>query len=401
MAVTTQLNPASYLPSYNNNWLIATSSQIAQPNFKYRVVLTDLISGFPITEDYTQNPAGELELDVSEFTQTNMLNFLPVNLYGWQKCAGASRKIRVNVGELYGAGTPVYYAGSNFDYIVWNGALELFDFANYSINAYIYESSALAYVFLSSLNEKTYPDRSNYLYALCLQGVTNDLNSILINTYNSDGTLLGSYNIDRPDYTTGLYTDQYQCIDVGYKGLIQISSLQVIVNSGSYPIIDNNVAYYDVINQQNGGLLKRITVECSQFDVYTLHYLNRKGGYDTLHCSMVTELSSNKTTTSFKKSPWSRSGYAKVLDPSGASEKTLSVNLQDGLRLNSDWLTQAEFDQHKDLFASPDIRLDTGKAFAYKSIKITNTSYTQRNRDRLRSLTFDAIFSHTNSRQKG
>jgi hypothetical protein len=399
MAVTVQSQPAIYVPSYNNQWFVATSTQVAQPNFKYRVVMTDLISGYTITEDCNPNPSNELEIDVSKFSELNMLNYLPANQYGWKKCIGASRKIRVNIGEYYGT-TPAYYAGSNIDYIVWNGALELFDFSTYLVTDYVYDTggSTYPYPFLSTLNSKTYIDRSNYLYALVLEGATTFLDSILINTYDSAGSIIGQYQINRPSYSTGLYTDQYQCIDIGYKGLANMPGAQVTVITGPVTITDPALSYYTVTD---GSQTWTINVDCAQFDVYTLHYLNSKGGYDTLHCKMFTELNSTKTTTSFKKSPWSRSGYVKVLDTSGAVENTLSVNLQDGLRVNTDWLTQAEFDQHKDLFASPDVRLDLGSTTAYKSVKITNTSYTQRNRDRLRSLTFDILFNHSNQRQKG
>jgi hypothetical protein len=141
MAVTVQSQPAIYVPSYNNQWFVATSTQVAQPNFKYRVVMTDLISGYTITEDYNPNPSNELEIDVSKFSELNMLNYLPANQYGWKKCIGASRKIRVNIGEYYGT-TPAYYAGSNIDYIVWNGALELFDFSTYLVTDYVYDTVA-------------------------------------------------------------------------------------------------------------------------------------------------------------------------------------------------------------------------------------------------------------------
>lgn len=399
MAVTVQSQPAIYQPSYNNQWFVATSTQIAQPNFKYRVIVTDLLTGLSYTEDYTQNPAGELELDTAEFSKLNMANYLPVNLFGWNKCTDASRKIRVNIGEYYGT-TPVYYAGANIDYIVWNGSLELFDLSTYLVTDYVYDlgGSTYPYPFLTTPPSKTYEDRSAYLYALVQEGATTFLGTILVTTYNSVGTILGTYQINRPDYNTGLYTDQYQCIDVGYKGMLGISSGLVTVITGVYPIITSSVAYYTI---QDGSQTFTINIDCSPYDVYTLHYLNRKGGYNTLHCDLIHDLNSTKTSTSFKKSPWSRVGYVKTLDPSGAVEKTLSVQVQDGLRLRSNFITQAEIDLHKDLFASPDVRLDLGSTVAYKSVKITNGTYTQENFDLCRNLEFDLLFSHTNSRQKG
>jgi len=400
MAITVLSSPAYTTPCYNEQWFVASSNQTAQPNFKYRVVITDVISGASWTEDYNANLSGNVEVDVRAFAKVYIQNYLPVNLYGWKKCTNCSRKIKVNIGEIYGS-PATYHAGSDNYYLVWNSALELFDFANYNVLNYVYDSTSPTYPFLNTLASKTYVNRSNYLYVIVKEGLLSDLQALRIVTYNASGTILGIYEIPRPDYTTGLYTDQYCCIDVGYKGLNNISGSEYVLTYGSAPIITSNVAYYDVLDLDTLNKLQTITIDCSQFTVYTLHYLNTKGAYNTLHCKMFTELTTTKTTTSYKKSGWTTVSNVKTLDASGGLEKTLSVNIQDSLLVQSDWLTQTEFDAHKDLFTSPDIRLDLGTSTPYKRVKITDNGYTQKNRDRLRNLTFKLEYTHQNNRQIG
>lgn len=404
MAITIQSSPASPTPVYNENWIVATSTNTAQPNFYYTIILTDVTASFTFDTIYIKpDPNGRLILDLGAYAEKYMQNYIPVNLYGWQKCANATRKFRFNVGETYDVvSVPTYFAGTNTDYIVWNAGVDKSFMAPYSTNSFCYDSTVPNLTYLTTLPSKTYIDRSQYLYALCQTNV-NELTSILVLTYNAAGTLLGQYRIPRPSCATGLYSDNYQAIDVGYKGLLGITAPFVTVVSGSYPIITSNVASYVIKNGDTADIIKTITIECNpRFDVYSLQYLKANGSYETLHCNLAAILSSTKTVSSFRKSSWSLSGgTTMVLDPSLTTEKIQSVTIQDNLQLNSDWLTDAEFALHKDLFTSTDVRLDLGSSTTYKGVKVTQTGYTTKNRDRLRNYQIDLAYTHQNFRQRG
>jgi len=402
MAITIQSSPTSPTPAYNENWVVATSSQTAQPNFYYTIILTDVTGSHVYdTENIKPDPNNKLKLDLQSWVQLLMRNYIPVNLYGWKKCADATRKFRFNIGETYDVlGVATYFAGSNTDYITWNAGVDQQFLAPYSANYFCYDSSIPNIKYLTTLPNKTYIDRSQYLYALVQTGNTGELPSLMIKTYDAAGTLLGTSDIARPDASTGLYSDNYQCIDVGYKGLLGITAPFV---TGTYPIITPSVAYYTVTDTDiNAGQIQTITIECNpKYEVYSLHYLNSKGGYQTLHCNLAATLSSTKTTTSFKKSGWSLVSNVMTLDPALNGEKTQSVTIQDKLQLNSDWLTDAEFALHKDLFASTDVRLDIGSTTTYKGVKVTQTGYTTKNTDRLRNYQIDLDYTHQNHRQRG
>jgi hypothetical protein len=403
MAITIQSSPTSPTPAYNENWVVATSSQTAQPNFYYTIILTDVTGSHVYdTENIKPDPNNKLKLDLQSWVQLLMRNYIPVNLYGWKKCADATRKFRFNIGETYDVlGVATYFAGSNTDYITWNARVDEQFMAPYSANYFTYDSSIPNIKYLTTLPNKTYIDRSQYLYVLC-QANVNELTEIAITTYDAAGNILGYYFINRPDSSTGLYSDNYQCIDVGYKGLLGITAPFVTAFIGTYPIITPSVASYNVYNPSAAESIQTITIECNpKYEVYSLHYLNSKGGYQTLHCNLAATLSSTKTTTSFKKSGWSLVSNVMTLDPALNGEKTQSVTIQDKLQLNSDWLTDAEFALHKDLFASTDVRLDIGSTTTYKGVKVTQTGYTTKNTDRLRNYQIDLDYTHQNHRQRG
>lgn len=405
MAITIASSPTttSPTPAYNENWVVATSTQTAQPNFYYTIILTDVTGSYTFdTIKVKPDPNNKLVMDLQAYVQLLMVNYIPVNLYGWKKCTGATRKFRFNVGETYDVlGVPTYFAGSNTDYITWNAGVDKQFMAPYSPNYFCYDNSIPNVVYLTTLPSTTYVDRSQYLYALCQENA-GELTGIDILTYNAAGTLLGNYTILRPDSGTGLYSDNYQAIDVGYKGLLGITAPFVTVNSGAYPIITSNVSRYTVRNTDRGTTIKNISIECNpKYEVYSLHYLKANGSYETLHCNLAATLSSTKTTTSFKKSGWSLVSNVMTLDPALNNEKIQSVTIQDKLQLNSDWLTDAEFALHKDLFTSTDIRLDVGSTTTYRGVKCTQTGYTTKNTERLRNYQIDLDYTHQNYRQRG
>jgi len=403
MAITILSKPTDtpylgYVPCYNNQWFVASSSQTAAANFKYYIVVTDFITGYSVTEKFLPNPSGKLQFDASKFSELLMTNYIPVNVYGFKQNSSI-RKIRVNIGEIYGSTLPgTIYTGTNIDYIVWNGSLEMLTFSQYNSKNYTWDLSTnpnLNYpVLLSDLaDDYTFNNRSNYLYWMMLEGQT-DLPEIYVKTYNAAGTLLNTYTITN-SVSTGTYESNMVCIDVGKKGIDGINSSWL-----------TGVEYYEIHAKVSPELasfkIKKYTIKCSpRFDVYTLHYLSTTGAYETLHCSKVSELNSTKTSTTFKRSPWTNVSNIMTLDYSVAVEQPTIVNVQNGLKLNSDWVTKAELLKYKDLFSSPDVKLDLGTAQGYASVKVTNGTYVSKNNDKLRNLTFDLLFTHNNQRQKG
>lgn len=404
MAVTLIQTPSTtkVTPAYNENWFIASSTQTAQPNFKFTVKITDVATSTQWTEQiepvYGTN---RIYFDAGAYAEKYMVNFFDDNSSGWKKCVDAYRQIEVSIGETYGTPATFYPPPSSgvVAYNVWNGGLDTQTFAYYNADNYLYNQTTSNYKYLTAIGDlNVYEDRSNYVYFLGTVGNTTDLPQLRIRTFDANGNIIGNSSIARPSATTGLIGDQYQCIDIGVKGLTSIASGLV---TGAYPIITSSVDSYTVREFVNTGLI-RCFIKCNpRYTVYTLHYLNQKGGYDTLHCTKVSEKTSTKSATTFKQNPWNDVSNVMTYNPSMILEKTQGITITDSLKLNSDWLTQEEFDRHRDLFASTDIRLDLGSSTPNIAVKITNGNYIQKNNDRLRMLSFDLSYTFNNHRQRG
>lgn len=411
--------PADYTPVYNPQWFTATSSNYNKPNFTYTVIVTDLITGNVVTYNPPALPDFTLTFNAETFAEVYMKNYIPVNSYGWKVCVDAIRKIRVNIGETYS--TPlitdpiIYYSGTNKDYIVWNGVRNFLEFQSYTYTDFVYDAGTsplgTPYVkFLTdSLDEKTFSGRSNLFYALTSK--VGDLATIRINTYDANGTPIGTSYIDNPQSASSTYSNKYLCIDLGHKGLSNISAAAV---TGTFPIITSSVAYWDVydVSVLNNAyyptttqtLIKRYTLECeSKYDVITLHCLMKNGNYRTIHCSKNSERTSTNVKNTFKKLPYIKSVGGVVSYPyESAVEQTLNVSIQSRLKVNTDWLTEAECALYEEAVTSPSIYMDLGTGQGYASMKCTDGSYFTKKKynEKMLSATFQLEYTHDNHRQR-
>lgn len=407
MAVTIHKQPLAYSPAYNPLVFYAKSNQTAQPNFNYRVIVTDIITSEFQTYWIDADPDGFCRFDASPFAVTRFTHTLPINTYGWQKDLG-TRKLKVNIGEYYGA-SPTYYAGTDLEYILWDGVEDVMDFPTYNFTSYLYDDSTANYKYLTSqLDGLAYTDRSDYFYALT-KGA-GDLKFLIVKTYNSSGVLQGAYKISNPHEASTLYIDKYLCIDVGIKGLTNIPSGQVTVMSGVFPINWSNVAYYEVSETNSTATepatrsVKKYTVGCSpRFPIYTLHFLRKTGAFETCHFSKRSDFTSSKVGSSYSVFPYHADGVSDYsYSRSTQFEKVISIEETNRMRLNTDMLTPNQVDLYKELFTSPLIYLDLGSSRPYEQIKFISDSYKLNKRwnEKLYNLSADFEFTAKNYRQR-
>jgi hypothetical protein len=407
VAVTIHQQPPNRFPVYNNNIWLALSNQIAQPNFVYRVVVTDIISSVTRTYDIPARPDGYCVFDSGVFAELFMTHFCPINQYGWLNPTGI-RQIRVNIGEFFG--TPAAYtAGTNIDKIVWNAVQDYLAFPSFNINDYQYDASIPNFKFLTGTTPAiTYADRSDLLYVLTAGA--GDLQFLFIDRFDKAGGALSPSIIvnpfENPFVTSTNYREKYLCIDVGLKGLANISAGLV---TGAYPIVTSNLGSY-LVSETNSAiadparrLIRTYTVGCTpRFPVYTVHYLKKNGAFETLHFNLRSdfELQSNKTT--FKQYPFTRNGSAFNYSRSTPINKTLASERDSLLTLNTDWLTPEQADLHQDLIDSPLIYLDLGSTLAYPVIELVTGTYKLNKawNENLFQLSMQFKYAHQDFRQR-
>lgn len=409
--ITVQSQPASFMPCYNPHWWVATSTNVAQPNFKYTIYVTDLITA-------TVSPAYQISQRIdtkcvfnsATYIQRFMTQICPDTLYGFQKNTGAIRGVKVNIGETYDVlGVATYTAGADNTYITWNGGLDFLDFQSYTYTDFVYPNLLTNninpnYVYGTSTrfcnDEITFEGCRNYMNIIGTS--TNDPYSMTIKGYNSAGTLLSTTVIDNPYAASVNYYERYLFADVGYKGL---ENMTAYITSGTSPIPVSTFDYYDVSIFDSLFVTietKRIYVQCEpKYDVTNLVYLGEKGQWEAFNFSKLQELTSDKITTTMKVLPYSVVSNVYTYSKSSLTERVIATTTTDGVKLNSDWISESQSAYLKELWSSPIIYMDVDGSLV--PVKIVNNSYQTKRKynSPLIQISFDLKYTHSNTRQRG
>ena len=414
MAVTVNQQPAAY--SMANTPLVfqATSTQIAAANFTYTVICTDLITSATETYQIEQRPVtGELVFYAHNFVKDYIKHFVPKNQYGFKVCTDAVRKIRVNIGETYGS-TPTYYAGSNIDITVWNGAIDHLGYISYAQADYLYTNSVPFKYLQSGTAESgyyyprhtTYSDKSLFLYVLA--DITNTLETLRVKTYDSAGTLLGTSDIANVYYNNATYTNKYFCIDVGHKGLSQISAGDV---TGTYPIITSSVAYYILydVNTSAGTPpsgtvepIRRIDIGCeAKHDVYSLVFLDKKGDFNVIPFNKKSELKVNNKKTTYKQMPYTMASNTWAYSSTTPNERVLDTSSTRSLSLNSDWMDANQIEAFSHVINSSVCYLDYGSTIGLIPVVVRTNSMViaKKWNSKMKNISIDVDFTYSDTWQ--
>jgi hypothetical protein len=373
MAITVHQEPDEYTPGYNDQVYVLTSTQIGNADFQYKAVCTDDDTNSTITYSPPKYPVtGQGIFDAKIFSKKYIKHYIPNNQYGWQVCTDALRKIDIEFREYYGGNTVAASPPLVDSFYVWNGVLRTKDWTSYDRDNFIYtnnNSSPSVYnhkPLNKFINMKTFEDKSLFLYFMC---DTTPIGGINIDTYDSDNNLIGSSVISNPFAIPADFTEQYVCIDIGHKGLSQISSGLV---TGAYPIITPAVKSYNITDTSfiNQTLFAIVNLECEPtYDVYPVHYLANNGNFETVYFNKASVLSERAEKTYYRQNPYKLVGNTYTYSNFTPHERVLASAGQEALQLNTDWLTEAEIAVHRELYTSSVVYIDFGtELIPYKVI---------------------------------
>lgn len=406
MSVTIEQQPQDYNPVSSPLIYIGLSNQVAQPNFKYTVIVTDVISSETQTYPIDPDPDNYCRFDAKPFMEPyiSRLHTIPQNEYGWKVHDGI-RQVKVNIGETYGS-SPAYASGTDLTHICWNAILSYLDYPIFNYTDFVSEAGTTPVIKIlndTTFNDVTFEDKSYMLYWLC-KGTSSGMSANII-TYDVLGNVVSTSQIDYSAFASTNYRDKYICIDVGHKGLSQIDPSDV---TGDYPIITDEVAYYEVSVGMIGSFAssnlayKTLTIKCEpRFEPYVLHYLKKNGAFQTISFGKKSEVEISKTSEKYSRSPWVMNSGDYTYDPSTPIERVINSESRRRIKLNTDWLTEEAIESHKDIIDSPIVYLDRGSELSYVALNVVTNSYqiNRRYNSRMLSLEMEFEYAHTDGRQ--
>jgi len=371
MAITINTEPNDIAPVYSDISYVVTSTNYAQSNFKFVAVVKNAAGTIiaklkaPIFHGTTDKGV----FNISRILQNYVTYDFTQNLGTLSKCLNSYIGYSVEFGEEYG-GTEHLNLTSDTGKYAWNGLFDLYGSetaATYKIDVPSSTPKFLTRVRTRRVTTSQY----DYLHFLLLG--YNATPKII--AYNSAGTAIATSVIKLPWVASVSDLSQFM-VRFGC-GPVQLNALTAgELDSGTAGnVIPSNTSYYTIQIQTGAGNpgseVYRFDVveECSKYLPQYLNFLNPLGGFESVRCSMASKDKYNVSRKQFKRNNYTLSGNTYAYDTTKHGIANYAVEKTKEVTLNTNWLTETEFEWLQDLIASPVVFLGN------IPVNIVETSY--------------------------
>jgi hypothetical protein len=388
MAITLYDEPQLIAPAGNPLVFTFSSDQTAQPNFSYVVELY-IDSTLRLTQEVFRQFNTMGRIDVSEAVQSELINMPPTTNLEFD-ATDAMVTYAIIVYEKYGT-TPVTQASVTSSTLkAFNGALEYKNWINWDYEIYDPNMTQDA-VFLTDFptTKKALCGMYENFYlgyfeqsgvAIC------DLNIYL---YDIQGNIIAN------DSITLTFTDFY-ILNVGPQVIIANTSI-------TQNDFDDCYKYEAGVSVQGVSFVGPFNIymdlDCKRYDTYRLHWLNKFGVFESFTFSLVSIEESSIQSYGYQRDPgvWNNTSYEYTTNV--GQMINFAKTKTEKLTLNSDWINQDV--QHwliNSLYDSPVVYLEVPYGSGFEPVKVTNSTYQNKNRRRdgliQETVTIDRTFTY-------
>lgn len=371
MAITINTEPNDIAPVYSDISYVVTSTNYAQSNFKFVAVVKNAAGTIiaklkaPIFHGTTDKGV----FNISRILQNYVTYDFTQNLGTLTKCLNSYIGYSVEFGEEYG-GTEYLNLTSDTGKYAWNGLFDIYGSETAATYKIAIPSSTPKFLTRVRTRRVT-TSQYDYLHFLLLGF---DATPKII-AYNSAGTAIATSQIKLP--WTASTSDLSQFMVRFGCGPVQLNALTAgELDSGTAGnVIPSNTSYYTIQIQNSignaGSELYRFDIveECSKYLPQYLNFLNPLGGFESVRCSMASKDKYNISRKQFKRNNYTLSGNTYAYDTTKHGITNYAVEKTKEVTLNTNWLTETEFQWLQDLIASPVVFLGS------IPVNIVETSY--------------------------
>ena len=397
MALTLYQRPNELTPAYNDQIFTALSNQIAVADFKY--IVTVVVNGDTAntyTEDILQRPDGYLVFNASQWVKNYIEHYFelddvilsnPINL--------ASNKtvyVEVKIKEYY---TAAVQSTTTINYAAFDACLTYNDFRNYDFNDYIFNGTTGKY-FLSKTATTILPDSRIALNQPLFIHFINNASSALIDSIDIKLTRVFSVieTVTIPTLPTPINDyDMYQLF------------LGTQIFTVATPQVGDRVVVRFLDSTPTLLLSWEYTIQdiCTKYTDYVIYYLDRDGNILSFHFEQKSKKNSTKNINSVRldKNVLNTTTGAYGSHTYDREQHIISTVTENTLELNTDWLSQTQATQLKDLFDSPIVYIWDYNNL--RSCKVTNLNFEeyQINNEPLNVLNITVDLGISETRQRG
>lgn len=352
MALTLYKQPQELTPAYNKQLFTLVSDQVAITDFKYIVSIA--VNGeAPLVKDYLPRPDGWLVFDSMEWVQNYIKHFFNPTLSllsPIEIATGKTVAVEVTIGEYYTGAT---HDVETINYQAFDACLTDKDFKVYNFEDYLFNQTPGKY-FLSKTDTTIFPDSrvelNQDVWLHFINNQTTPIDEIVIRLRRG-ASVISTVTIASLPTPVNTY-DTY---------VFRVNSYCFFPVVAAY----GDVMQIDFLNASSIVLRLPVTIQevLTRFSKKTLYYLDRDGNKPFLHFEKISKnnyskktnsvtLSAetlNTTTGEYKSNTWDR------------EDSIVSTAIETTMTLNTDWLTELQSAQLRDLWDSPLVWLWDGE----------------------------------------
>ena len=425
MAIITYDQPEAYQLAYNDNVFVFRSAQ-PTPTKRFKVSVLPNGSLTPVATVRVYPTPSEFGgdhrayVDVSRILQSklghdisiptaNHLGFLP-NTNSHYEYALLVQEEDVNSSGAYEVlGLGQFYEVKS----VWNGVQNNIDWLDFTPSDYLMDTGAGNHKFLTDgpTVTDTRDVSANQSASLYFIGTEDNApQGYYLTTYsdfNAGGSQLSNILVSNP-YAAAMsagYTKRFLRVPVGTYDIPLTNPTQY--SSGSPATVLNNVKSYSIRLWDNSAnpiseiVTFNIDRNCSKYTPVRLHWMNRLGGFDAFNFDLKSEESTNVARKQYDQQAHTFTGTAWGYTKARRGRTQYDTQLSSMLKVNTNYLTEAESVWMESLFTSPEVYQEVNNELVAVNIDGRSIQKKTSLNDKLMQYTFKLEYSLKNKRQRG
>lgn len=383
MSVTITDTPDTYTPAYNENIFVATSTAVAQPNFRFRCEVQDdtltTLATVEVFPDANNNMVFDAHRIVENYVTSNPTLTAMTEL---SMCAASFKQYRLKITERYGATLANHSSGASGGIYAFNAAQRWRDFTSWNKDTYFIKTGNTVN-FLTNCpdNQNIYSNENAFLHF----GVQENLlaKRARVRTYNSAGALIQTVLIKNNYYNISLNDGGHIMRMPAGWNLNSITGGNIVM--GAQPIITSSVSSWviDIVDTDSGEDVTAVLTEtktltaqteCTPHDSYRVHFLNALGGFDSFTFNRGHSQKDAIMKKTFEPVYGAVSGGLWSYAKTNQRYKDFYIESEETLKLNSDWITDEQSAWLRELVESPEIYYELNGVMYSAHVK--NADYT-------------------------
>jgi len=392
MSITVISSLPTLLPVGNSDVVVVSSNNTASANFRYVCDVSGSLSSARLKCDKLPTTSYGF-FGVSKVVETLITPQVPQLTSGWQT-AGYAVNANLTFREEYGSPPTVATGGTaSASLIAWQAAFRQQDYGTYSSGQYIAstvsgDTPALKVFSNRPVTSTLSSSDSDFI------GVLTQVTGIALRVTYDGGSPRGTFAV------TGSTTTLSHIINAGPYGLYNLTSAQCSDGSAgsvNFPANGGQIRIQVTFNTvgNNTSAFSRYAIytylidNCERYNPLRVFFRNMYGGIDGYTFTRMNRQRVNVDRKTY--------GYNASVYGDDVYDKQWSVTYRDTYTLNSDWLSDDEFEWLQEMVYSPECWIVLSGALV--PVVVQTNTYTVRKRvvDKLQQITVDVQVGYENT----